>query len=125
MTHHNKLTVWPLIATACTALIYCSLRLSPSSYSLILKENFKIEDSGLLWGTPRNIRSDEWSHSTPWTQAVVNNRFQRYNSYSPYHEDFRTVFPMPIWDWALVFKPYFLTYFLGPPDVAFSFYCSR
>lgn len=102
--------------------LYVGFKLTPSSYAIVLKNDFHIEETGLIVGTPREIRSDEWAHFTPWTQAVVNNDFGQFNEYSPYRERFRTVYPMPTFDWGLFFKPYMWLYLAFPPDYAFSFY---
>lgn len=117
--HTNKIVILLFIAFA---VLYVGFKMSPSSYSIVLKNDFQVQNTGLIWGTPREIRSDEWAHFTPWTQAVVNNDFKQSNSYSPYHENFRTVYPMPVFDWGLIFKPHMWMYVVLPPDFAFSFY---
>jgi hypothetical protein len=105
-------------------IVYTGSCLSPSSYAWVLEKSFHVKkhDQGLILGRPRTIRSDEFAHFTPWTQAVVKNNFERYNANSIYKEDFRTVFPMPILDWAIIFKPAMWLYFITKPETAFSFY---
>lgn len=104
--------------------VYTGFCLSPSSYAWVLENSFHVKkhDQGLILGQPRAIRSDEFAHFTPWTQATVKNNFERYNAKSIYKEDFRTVFPMPILDWAIIFKPAMWLYFVTKPETAFSFY---
>ena len=105
-------------------IFYITKCYSPSSYAWVLKNSFKFENekTGLILGVPRDIRSDEFAHFTPWTQSVVNNGFKRFNELSVYKEDFRSVFPMPIFDWSMPFKPAMWGYiFLSPPH-AYSFY---
>jgi hypothetical protein len=113
-----------LVSLILAGTVYTGFCLSPSSYAWVLENSFHVKkhDQGLILGRTRAIRSDEFAHFTPWTQAVVKNNFERYNANSIYKEDFRTVFPMPIRDWAITFKPAMWLYFITKPETAFSFY---
>lgn len=102
-------------------LIYVGNAWSPSSYALALQQ-FGVENTATIVGSPRPIRSDEWAVMTPFTQVTVNNKFTRYNNTSPYHEDLRTLFSMPLLDWGLIFKPTMWLYRLVNPAYAFSFH---
>ena len=42
-------------------LLYVAFKLSPSSYAIVLKNDFHAENTGLILGDPRGIRSDEWA----------------------------------------------------------------
>jgi hypothetical protein len=68
--------------------VYALIGLTPSSYAIVLKA-IGVADPGLLFGTPRPIRSDEWTMWTPYVQITVNNGFDRFNATSPYGEDLR------------------------------------
>lgn len=109
-----------LILCACLAL-YVVAALTPSSYALALNL-LGVTPQTVSIGAPREIRSDEWAVWTPYMQAIVRNRFQRYNATSVYHEDLRNVNPLPILDWGLLFKPYFWPFFAVPPAFAYSFF---
>jgi hypothetical protein len=98
-------------------LFYCT----PSSYGVALK-SLGIPNNGLIYGTPKPIRSDEWAVWTPYLQSLVNNHFQRFNALSIYHEDFRNFNALPIYDWALFFKPQFWSFLIAEPARAFSFH---
>lgn len=100
-------------------LIYIALCLTPSSYGLVLNI-FGMNGEGLLWGNPRAIRSDEWAVWTPYFQSVVNNDFSRFNHLSLYGEDFRGFSALPIYDWALIFKPLLWPFLLFSEAYAFS-----
>ena len=100
--------------------VYTSFYLTPSSYGYALSL-LGMKGEGLIFGTPRPIRSDEWSVWTPYLQALINNDFSRYNEFSIYHEDFRNFNALPIFDWALVFKPQFWSFLIMQPARAFSF----
>ncbi len=110
-----------IVAVLCPAALYWIFALSPSSYALVL-DNLGIEETGLLLGEPRKIRSDEFAIWTPQVQIAVNNEFQRYNATSPYQEDLRTPYSLPLLDWGLLFKPQFLLFQITNPAHAYSFY---
>ncbi|MEQ1637407.1 MAG: hypothetical protein ABL903_12000 [Methylococcales bacterium] len=102
-------------------LLYTLFYFTPSSYAEALKL-LGIPNEGLIFSTSKPIRSDEWSVWTPYLQALVNNHFQRFNAYSIYHEDFRNFNALPIYDWALFFKPQFWSFLIAEPARAFSFH---
>lgn len=99
--------------------IYVFNSWSPSSYGFFLKK-IEPENSGVVWGEPRGIRSDEWGVVTPLTQATINNNFERYNKNSFYGEDLRINYGLPIFDWGLVFKPTMWGYLFLSPAKAYS-----
>jgi len=98
---------------------YGLLYLTPSSYGLALNL-FGMHGEGLLWGSPRDIRTDEWTVWTPYMQSLVNNGFGRFNELSMYREDFRGFNALPIHDWALFFKPQMWPFLVFEPARAFS-----
>ena len=101
-------------------LFYTLFYFTPSSYGKAL-ETMGIPNDGLFFGTPQAVRSDEWVVWTPYLQALVNNNFHRFNAYSIYHEDFRNFNALPIYDWALIFKPQFWSFLIAEPARAFFF----
>ncbi|MDF7628648.1 hypothetical protein PUG46_05120 [Erwiniaceae bacterium L1_55_4] len=92
---------------------------SPSSYGFFLKK-IDTQNTGVIWGEPRGIRSDEWAVVTPLTQATINNGFERYNKTSFYGEDLRINYGLPIFDWGMVFKPTMWGYLFLSPAKAYS-----
>lgn len=102
-----------------TGVIYIANSWSPSSYGIMLKQ-IQPDDTGIIYGKPRPIRSDEWAVVTPLTQATINNNFQRYNKTSPYNEDLRINYGLPIFDWGLIFKPTMWGYLFLQPSTAYS-----
>ena len=100
-------------------LIYVLLCLTPSSYGLVLNI-FGMSGDGLLWGNPRAVRSDEWAVWTPYFQSLINNDFSRFNHLSLYNEDFRGFSALPIYDWALIFKPLLWPFLVFSDAYAFS-----
>ncbi len=110
-----------VIAAVLLAAIFVGNAWTPSNYSLAL-DRLGIGDQGPDWGTARPIRSDEWIVLTPYFQIAVNNQFERFNSSSPYNEDLRGVWALPLRDWALVFRPQMWAFFVVDPAYAYSFY---
>jgi len=100
---------------------YVGLRWSPSSYAIVLRELGET-DTGLIAGIPRAERGDEFAWQTPLLQMTLRSHFQRFDRTPPYFEDLRTLYAMPILDWALIFKPQFWLFFIAPPAIAYSFY---
>ena len=100
--------------------VYVGNAWTPSSYALALRL-FQVKDDGLIFGTPRPIRSDEWAVFTPFAQATVNNGLHRINETSLYKEDLRFFAAMPVLDWGLIFKPAMWLYPILDPAYAFSF----
>jgi hypothetical protein len=76
----------------------------------------------LVLGEPRVIRSDEYYMVTPYFQIAVRNGFSRYNELSPYREELRAFFALPLLDWSLPFKPQMWAFFAVDPARAYSFY---
>ena len=105
------------------AAIYVALHLSPSSYALALGQLGEPETP--LLGTPRAIRTDEWSVTTPLFQAAVNNDFRETNDTSFYSENLRSFIGLPLLNWGLVFKPLVWPFFIVPPALAYSFFGPR
>jgi hypothetical protein len=102
------------------ALGYVALHLSPSSYALAL--NLLGDDASPLLGSPRAIRTDEWSVMTPLFEATVANDFRETNETSFYGETLRSFIGLPIVNWGLVFKPVVWPFFVVSPALAYSFF---
>ena len=110
-----------LAATVIGCIAYLLLAITPSSYAVgmqMLGQPVK----GLIAGTPRPIRSDEWMVLTPYVQLAVKSHFAIHDLISPYHEDLKAFFALPLMDWAAIFKPYYVAFAILPPANAFSFF---
>ena len=99
--------------------VYVGNAWSPSSYAFFI-ESLQVEDNGLVAGSPRAIRVDEYLTYTPLMQASVNNSFTRYNESSLYREDMRGCLAFPIADWGALFKPTLWGFFVLDPAHAYS-----
>lgn len=120
MSSARKPYTWVLWLTlALCGIVYVSQYWSPSSYGVLLRQIGQAGE-GLVFGEPREIRSDEWGVVTPLTQATVHNGFGRFNKTSIYQEDLRINYGLPIFDWGMVFKPTLWGYLLLEPARAFS-----
>jgi hypothetical protein len=65
---------------------------------------------------------DEWAVWTPYFQAAVRNRLERFNHTSFYGEDLRNMNALPLRDWGIAFKPQLWAFFVLPPANAYGFY---
>jgi hypothetical protein len=78
---------------------------------------------GLLLGTPKDIRSDEWVGETPWilSQAARRPRFALEN---PGVGDgaMPLLNNLPVRHWTLLFRPQMWAFFLADLEHAFAFY---
>jgi hypothetical protein len=120
-TRPDLFTLGVFSALALAAIIYVSLGLTPSSYGEVLNQIGAAEQGPIL-GVPRFIRMDEWELITPLFQAAVRNGFSEVNETSFYREDLRTVFPVPLRNWSLLFRPQLWVFFLTGAPTAFSIY---
>ena len=85
------------------------------------------EDTGVLVGQSRAIRSDEWAVFTPMALS------QYFNGFSYTSElwrgsltDMFTVYGQPVLSWIQIFRPFQIGYLFMPADYGLSFYwCSR
>ena len=68
---HRANFVWVMLLLV-MGIFYISNTWTPSSYGGPIKY-FGVSDRGIVAGTPRGHRSDEWGVATPLTQATVNN----------------------------------------------------
>ncbi|WP_206782033.1 DUF7657 domain-containing protein [Azospirillum argentinense] len=109
-----------VLAVIVAGLIYTALGWTPSSYGVALS-GIGAAGDGLVFGTPKPIRSDEWAVWTPFIQIAAGNGFDRLNALSPYAEDLRNFNALPLLDWGLPFKPQFWPFLAVDPAWAFSF----
>jgi len=110
-----------IAAVVLACLTYLLLAITPSSYALGL-QMLGQPVKGLIAGSPKSIRSDEWMVFTPYVQLAVDSHFNAHDMVSPYHESLKAFFSLPVADWAAVFRPYYAAFALLPPANAFSFF---
>lgn len=118
ISNFAKRYLFPTVLIA-FGIIYVGNTWSPSSYGCALNILGSPRE-GLILGSPRAIRSDEWAVFTPMVQALVNNDFGRINKTSFYNEDMRNMFALPIADWGMLFKPTLAAFFILDPAHAYS-----
>ncbi|HEY7055892.1 MAG TPA: hypothetical protein VH458_05175, partial [Vicinamibacterales bacterium] len=114
---------WRALAAAVvlSGCLYVGLRWSPSSYAIVLQQ-LGVTETGVVVGMPRVERGDEFAWQTPLLQMTLRSGFRRFDRTPPYFEDLRTLYAMPILDWAIAFKPQFWLFFAAPAATAYSFY---
>ncbi len=89
-------------------------------------ESFGVKDTGLLLGASRPIRSDEWAVSMPTLLAQAYNSGDSYSYFSDTIRgsltDYYMGFRQPVYDIAMIFRPFQLGYLFLPVGKALSFY---
>jgi hypothetical protein len=83
----------------------------------------RLPDRGLLFGTAKDVRADEWMQQTPWmlNQAAAEPPFQTRN---PNVGDGATglLVNLPIRHWTTLFRPQFWGFFILDVEHAFPWY---
>lgn len=110
-----------LVVLMALCLTYVVAALTPSSYGAAFGL-LGLEPSGLILGSPRPVRSDEWIVLTPYFQIAVANGLDVVNKFSPYQESLRSFQALPLLDWGMLFKPYHWGFLILPAANAFSLY---
>lgn len=116
-----KLGIAAPVLLAAIGIVYVGLALTPSHIAVALSQ-LGFTETGLLAGTARPIRYDDYWIFTPLIRAVVENGFGPVDRTSPYGEAFRSLFGAPVFDWSLAFKPQFWGFLVLDPAQALSFY---
>lgn len=115
-------------AIACAALVACvACELSGSSIGLLVTEMGGSD--GTLFGTPRSIRSDEFAVFTPMalSQCATDGAFPYVNdAFRGTATDMFCVYGQPVWDIAVLFRPFQWGYLLLGAERGLSFFwCAR
>lgn len=110
-----------LLGAALLCLLATGLAISPSSYG-IARRNLGAADDGVLLGRPQAIRSDEYALWTPMVQQAVLSGYAQADPNSLYGESQRHLYPLPLRDWGLAFKPTFWLFLVLPPAFAYAGY---
>jgi hypothetical protein len=92
---------------------------SSGSISQLLNPGAK--DSSLIFGEPRQIRSDEWATGTPLVVSQKKLGFPETNSAVGDGQDMSVLIDVPTKSWDVLFKPQNLMFFILPFEMAFSF----
>lgn len=84
------------------------------------------EDKGLILGTSRLIRSDEWAVGTPTILAQAYNGGDSFSYFSETMRgsltDYYLGFRQPVYDIAMIFKPFLIGYLFLPVANGLSFF---
>ena len=92
-------------------------------WHVLLGPEYRSPDSGVLFGTPKGIRIDEWNIFTPaiLSQATVHPSFPIVNPRWGQGE-VPLVFKFPARHWSMLFRPQFWGFFVLDLERAFAFY---
>lgn len=100
-----------------------ALKISGTSIGIYHQALFgeKSHDSNLIFGEPRQIRSDEWLVNTQMTLAQKNNNYQKINKNIGSGKDMSVIVDVPYKEWSVLLKPQNLVFFVLPFEQAFAF----
>lgn len=114
----------PLVPIACALLTACVLGVARVHGSSVAIYDDIVGDpttrDGVLHGTPRHIRSDEWLVRTPWVLRQMENGFDRYVAGGVGRHDVGLIGDLPVLSWEILLRPHHLPYFLFPPEIALA-----
>ena len=98
-------------------IVLSTFRVSGSSVGEISQQLIDSEedDSSLIFGHPRNLRSDEWSVNTPFISSQQQNNYALFSTQLGTKNDTTVVSDIPSRDWTVVFKPQNLGFIIGIP----------
>ncbi|MFO0862169.1 MAG: hypothetical protein U0516_00385 [Candidatus Saccharibacteria bacterium] len=120
----EKYYVWIFPAISVLVfLILCIGKIHGSSIGLYeATANPGLKDKNLLFGFPRQIRSDEWVVNSPLQYAQKATNFASINPNIGNGQDMAIVLDMPVGDWSVIFKPQNIAFLFLPFSIAFSFH---
>ena len=82
----------------------------------------EVEDPDLLYGSPKNIRSDEWLGGTQLTALQEETDFPGFNkNLGGSGRDVSKITDAPTKDWVTIFRPHNWSFFVLPFEMAFAF----
>jgi hypothetical protein len=100
--------------------VLVALGINGSSMGLLYTLMFGGRDPGLLAGSPRAIRSDEWLVVAPLTVSQVEQGLPRVSEVFPGGFDTSIVWDLPYGDWSILLRPHMWGFFFLPLDNAFA-----
>ena len=117
-------SIWfyPILLFICL-ILFTLFQISGSStgeYTDILYGE-KAKDQHLIFGDPREIRSDEWMVATQATIAQKESGFPRVNTNFGNGIDMSLISDAPYREWSTLFRPQNFSFFLMPLENAFAF----
>lgn len=111
-----------LISLACLYLLASLARLNGSATALWrIYADRRAPDAGLLLGTPKDIRSDEWVGQTPWILSQAARGFTLQNP-GVGNGAMPLLNNLPARHWTMLFRPQMWAFFFCDLEHAFAFY---
>lgn len=119
-TFFSSVWVFPAV-TILIFLILVSLRIHGSSIGIYHTTLFgNSSDTNLVYGNPREVRSDEW---LTWTQQIVSqeqNNYPTYNDHRGSDNDVTKNAESPVRDWVNIFRIQNWSFLVMPLEYAFA-----
>lgn len=118
----RSIWLFPALATA-VLIILTILQINGSSIGIYYKDLYgpTAQDSNLIFGSPRHIRSDEWENITNKTAAQEAAGYPRINQNIGDGQNMEVIEDVPYKSWTIVFKPQNWSFFVLPFSYAFAF----
>lgn len=117
-------SVWLFPAILLVLLIFLSIFKISGTSAGVYHDNYygnEQKDSSLLFGEPREGRSDEWLVNTQLIVAQAANGFPHINPNYGSGKDMSLIIDVPYKEWSVIFKPQNLIFFVLPLENAFAF----
>ncbi len=81
----------------------------------------KAQDPNLLYGSPKQVRADEWQDGTQFIIAQSHNNYQKFNTNIGTGRNLALHAEVPYKDWSAIFRPHTWGFFFLSFENAFSF----
>lgn len=119
---YNKFLLFPL-ALLTLLVLFTLTEIHGSSVGMFNKVFYgdSFQDSNLILGKPRAIRSDEWLVATPLTAAQVKNDLEHENKNIGLEQEMSILYDAPTNHWSTIFEPQNWGFFVMPFENAFAF----
>jgi hypothetical protein len=112
-----RVVTWFPALVAIVGVVLIALAISGTSSGV----NFTMYGTGvdpqLLWGSPKQIRGDEWLVQQGWIVSQAQQGFPIVNGTFPGGMNSTIVFELPSWDWTALLRPHMWGFLLFGLDV--------
>ena len=102
-------------------LLLTALSINGSSTGIYYSLTHGTEESALIYGHPRPIRSDEWLGTSPLTELQYKTGFPQFNRAISGGTDVAITPDLPAKNWVTFFRPQNCSFFILPFENAFAF----
>lgn len=122
-TQHTwlRIAINPLALAGLVVIILSVLGISGSSIGIYTAYFNEPADSGIVTGTPKAIRSDEWLVNSQMLIAQAEAGYPYINENIGNGQNMSLVLDVPYFEWSILLKPQNWIFFIAPFSFAFAF----